>query len=613
MKFLYSFIGVFIVHFCFSQGIKDTIIHLKEAEISSSIEKELVRFVRVESDNKSVTEFLKKSQSFFIRNYGQSGLASISYRGTSAAQNEVFWNGIKINSPFTGQVDGNLLLLDFNQNITLSSSSNAIGARIGIDDEEQQGATALIRYTSLNSISVGGSVSQCWKRFFATGTASAVYSKNDFRFRDQFDINNAWKKQTHNALLMGNIKTAFGYVFNENHKISASFWWSENNREIPTLSSTSTPSQQVQYDRSVRVLLNYKGNINDFSIVVRTAYLNDTLNYQDKQISLISVAQSSVWRNEMILHYNFSKQGVQAGIAAKHDYEYGVFDSFSRDRHIVELRQHIVFNRHFFSAEATAFQTIFRHQVIPSFVILAQYHFRKKNIEQQLSLSVARTLRIPSMNDLYYPLSGNPNLKPETGWKGDVSWKMNHTYFQTKLTTYGQYTTNWILWSPINPVIWTPQNLKRVYGCGTEVFVSSGWFENKMRRDWFAYFVSSYSWNRMINIDAISANDASANKQLIYVPVHKLYTALRGGWRGFSASIDYTFYSKIYTSTDNSQSLHGYGLMDVHLSYEFDVKGQKITPSFGIYNLLNTQYQTMPQRAMPGRYYEVLIRFNLKG
>jgi hypothetical protein len=53
--------------------------------------------------------------------------------------------------------------------------------------------------------------------------------------------------------------------------------------------------------------------------------------------------------------------------------------------------------------------------------------------------------------------------------------------------------------------------------------------------------------------------------------------------------------------------------MDLHISKMIRVRKQEIIGSYGIYNLIDTQYQTMPQRAMPGRYYEVLLRFNLRG
>lgn len=615
------FIGILCVNVAFSQGFRDTIIHLKEVTKRSTIKFEVRPiavndFVRVEAENKGVTEWLKKTNSFFIKNYGQGGLASIAYRGTSAAQNEVYWNGIKINSPFTGQVDGNLLLINPNQDLRLSSSSNAIGSRISMLDDYliEQGVAGnfLIRYTTLNSVDLSGSVNYKGKHLYSYTNASTVYAKNNYRIPNGF-VKGDWKKQTHNALSMTNIKTTLGYKFNDKQDISASVWWSRNNREIAPLLYDSKPAMQTQYDRALRALLNYKGEVKNLTLTLRTSALSEVLNYRDESsIGLYSHSQSLSSRNEAALNYNFAKYKIQTEVAAKYDYEQGIFDSFSRDRHIAELRQRIVFKNRFFSAEATAFQTIFRHQAIPTFAILAQYHFRKKSIEQQLSLSAARILRVPSMNDLYYPLSGNLNLKPETGWKGDVSWKMNHDYFQTKLTVYGQYATNWIQWSPTSSTFWTPQNLKRVYGCGTEVFASAGWFE-KTSRKWFGYFVSSYSWNRAINMDKISANDASDNKQLIYVPVHKTYTALRGGWRGFSASLDYTYFSKIYTATDNSQALNGYGLMDLHISKMFRVSKQEIIGSFGIYNLLDTQYQTMPQRAMPGRYYEVLLRFNLRG
>lgn len=617
MRFSGFFFGFFWCFFSgFSQGIKDTVIVLKEVvkkeqlSMPTNTTTIINNVIREENDNKGITEWLKKNNSFFIKNYGQGTLASIAYRGSSAAQNEVYWNGIKINSPFTGQVDGNLLTIDPHQQLSLSSLTNTIGAQIGMDDNPStQGVSGkfLMRYTSLNAMDLSGSVYYGKDNFFAQISASTLWAKNDFRVPDVF-VRNGWKKQVHNALSMTNVKSVLRYRLKQNHWLSAAFWWSHNNREIPPL-LTQKKSQQTQYDRAVRAYLKYGGEVKAFRISVHSSVINDEMLFRDDAIKLSSRSRSLVSRNEANVSYHFRKREIKTSVNVKYDFEQAKSDGYtaSAHRHIAEINERFYMRCQNLFVQATIYQTIFRKQVIPTFDVWARYELHRASVFHTFKTSFARTMRLPSMNDLYWNISGNPDLKPEKGWKGEVNWETNHRFLQTKITAYGQYTTDWILWSPSSPVIWTPENLKRVYGCGTELFASSGKFQGK----WQLYFVSSYNWNRTINMDAVSSYDASANKQLIYVPVHKAYGAVRGGWGGFSASVDYTYFSKIYTSTDNSQSLHGYGLMDVHLNKEFEVKQQKITIGFGIYNLLDTQYQTMPNRAMPGRYYEALVRFNL--
>jgi outer membrane cobalamin receptor len=385
---------------------------------------------------------------------------------------------------------------------------------------------------------------------------------------------------------------------------------------------TEEISKQTQFDRSQRSVLNWNGNIGKIATVLRTSALMDVLDYRDEAKPIHSYSSSLVSRSEAMLSYAIekSKTTITPAIAAKYDYEQSISDTSGtglRHRNIIETRQAIsfsAFNKQF-SLTATLFQTFANRQVIPAFNLFASYNRKIGKTMQYFNFSVARTLRIPSMNDLYYAVYGNPNLKPETGWKSELKWKMQHRFFETGLTFYGQYAENWILWTPQTTTIgyWMPQNLKRVYGCGIDFHITAGWLEEPQKRKWFAYIMSSYGWNRMINMTAVSASDASANKQLIYVPIHKIYAALKTGWRGFMFALDYTFFSRIYTTTDNSSALNAYGLIDMHLAKTFDIRGQKITLGFCIYNVFNTVYQTMPQRAMPARYYEAMLRFNLKG
>ncbi len=59
--------------------------------------------------NNRLSDVLTKESSVFVKQYGPGNLASISVRGTSSSQNQVFWNGIPMSSVTLGQVNLNLI------------------------------------------------------------------------------------------------------------------------------------------------------------------------------------------------------------------------------------------------------------------------------------------------------------------------------------------------------------------------------------------------------------------------------------------------------------------------------------------------------------------------
>ena len=53
-------------------------------------------------------------------------VASPSFRGTNASQTAVLWNGIPINSMFTGQTDFNTILTGSIDKLTIRSGSGSV-------------------------------------------------------------------------------------------------------------------------------------------------------------------------------------------------------------------------------------------------------------------------------------------------------------------------------------------------------------------------------------------------------------------------------------------------------------------------------------------------------
>jgi len=351
---------------------------------------------------------------------------------------------------------------------------------------------------------------------------------------------------------------------------------------------------------------------------ISASYFKEEMRYRNPELALISDNNSLVSRNELYYRRSFKQYMFSAELGFKYDLEIGKSPNLlkNRIRNFYELRELFIYNskNRKVSVNATLYQTFFQNKVFVSGIAKSNVVFIQPSANKfAMQLSFARTLRFPSLNDLFWAGAGNPNLNPEKGWKGDIHLEKQMTqYANLKVGVYGQYVQDWILWHPVTAAFWQPENLKKVYGYGLEIEAVIG--KRKTNdHNWFVYALGNYSWNKMINLESSSVNDLSKGKQLIYVPQHRLNSSLVAGYKGFQTTFDVSYTGKVYTTTDNTEALPAFMLMDIHVSKTFFIQRQAITLGFAVCNLANTFYQTIPYRAMPGRYFECSVKLNLKG
>jgi outer membrane cobalamin receptor len=94
----------------------------------------------------------------------------------------------------------------------------------------------------------------------------------------------------------------------------------------------------------------------------------------------------------------------------------------------------------------------------------------------RLEAGIGSAFRAPSLNDLNWPASvyaeGNPDLKPESAWEGDlaVKWAPGGRE-RTRLTAtiFHKEVDDFIMWCPDTSGIWRPENLNHVEIRGLEL------------------------------------------------------------------------------------------------------------------------------------------------
>src|SRR5690606_15705360 len=92
-----------------------------------------------------------------------------------------------------------------------------------------------------------------------------------------------------------------------------------------------------------------------------------------------------------------------------------------------------------------------------------------------LGASVAKNMKFPTLNDLYWVPAGNPNLKAETSTNLELQFSTsslklsNQIYSGFAFTVYRYDIQNYIQWQPTAFGYWRAENLKEIESNGLEM------------------------------------------------------------------------------------------------------------------------------------------------
>ena len=238
--------------------------------------------------------------------------------------------------------------------------------------------------------------------------------------------------------------------------------------------------------------------------------------------------------------------------------------------------------------------------------------FNKINLS--FSSNFARNYRVPTLNDMFWELTGNPDLKPEKNYSAEVGTtanlktRNNKFFIEGTLTGYYSWIYDMITWMPVQGTnLWKPENVDEVLARGIEAGVNLKW-------DIFRFDLSlknNYNFCRSTYEKASSSGDNKSGKQLIYVPVHTYnLTASLERWK-YYLIYNFTFVSDRYTGKDNLSYMPAYNLSDIILGKNISLRNFVLSLQLEINNLFNLDYQSISSRPMPGINYAFTLKLLL--
>lgn len=567
---------------------------------------------RVSSSGNSLADLLSRNSSVFVKQYSPGMLASASFRGTGAAHTALIWNGINLQSSMNGQTDLSLVPAMLFGSFTLQQGaspaawgSGAIGGTLYLNQSTENG---------ISFLQENGSFSQRTTALRARfGNEKLVLSiggfrnraENDFEYRNHAQANHPIMKQTNSALASEGLLMDASLKTGRKHWLKLAAWLQKTDREIPPIMSIPNASAK-QKDATARLAATWKLNIKKSQFILRSAFLSEQIHYVDSMFQIDSDNRSESFVQEAEWLYRpFKNTFIQVGV----NNTYCRADSPGFNNETKEMSRQSVF---------AIWQTGFwKDRLIVRPAVRKEWSYSKNaplapslstrlKLLKWLNLSaqIAKTYRIPTLNDLYWVPGGNPELQPEQGTAAEAgisAEKENKKWhLEFRLDAFRNYINNWILWVPGNSY-WTPHNIQSVDSKGLS-WNSEVRFKTKNIK------LQAFSTAQMVYSAPMKATANSPfveGRQLMYIPRYTVNQSLSATFKGFTVILQASYTGERYTSTDNHSKLPGFFLLNLIAEKQFAVQEMSTTAYIRFNNITQTEYQVIAWRAMPLQSFQI--------
>lgn len=602
-KLVFGFI-FFVCQFTLAQN--DSIQYLQEVKVSDTKLKNFsnTQSIQVLTDSiinknqSSLTSLLNYNTVIYFKENGLGMVSSPSFRGTTAQQTAVIWNGININSQLLGQSDFNTLTTRDFKDITVRAGggsviygSSAIGGSIHLNNEldftNKFENNLRVNYGSFNTYGVNYKVNLSDEKFSFQASISRNASDNNYEY-----VDSDWENlngQYYNTSL----NTTFGYKINNNNylKFYSQFFDSERHFSVIFPSEVKTKYR----DFNTRNMLEWSSFFGRFTSKVKMAALSEKYKYFANIASdshTFGEVKTYVGKYDLAFDVNNDIKLNAVLDYTRNDGNGSGIRSEKRDIASASLLlKHKLTEKLIYEASIRKeFTNNYKSPVL--FSAGSSYAFFDF---YTLKINGSRNFRIPSFNDLYWQPGGNENLKPESSYQAEVGNDFHFKNFRFTLTGYLIDIDDMLRWVPTGD-FWSPVNTNKVKTYGIEAILN--WSKSFGKHQFSLNGTYAYT---------VSENQET-KKQLIYVPYHKVTSSLAYSYRKFSADYQFLYNGEVFTRSDNNSryNLDAYFVSNASVGYDF---GQKNTYQLGfqVLNLFNEKYASVESRFLPGRNFNMYL------
>jgi vitamin B12 transporter len=607
----------------FAQQLNDTI-YIEEVTLYSDYRKfqpgskfQKISFAETDLTQESgLDQLIGRYTPVYIK-ANAAGLSTIRIRGTSPDHTAINFGGININSITLGHSNVaaiptflfDNLELQYGSASTLNGSGALGGALyLGINKRWTEGMKLELK-------TIGGSFGEEFygsKVFLGNGKFESVtrlysYGKaNNFPFLNKYTGNVENRDpvkdiQQGAAVKHAGILQEFNYLFTPDEYLVSMIWYEDFWYQIqPNMQSnyhfTGTEAMQ---NNNLRFWSEYKNENKAMKWQLGTGYSHDYQLYNNIESQKIITDQ---WLAEAAVKHHFNKK-TEFKTGAK--YQYIVPDVYSYPDSSITSEHHLdLYFSLFYQPVSRLKSTLNLRQLLVSNFkapftpsVAAEYLIIDNGSDKLSAIAnLARSYRIPTLNDRFWVSQGNPDLRPEKGFHFESGIQLEHegkvSTSVVKLHAYYMDINDWIEWR--NFGVWQAQNVMRVISQGIEFHLENHRSFGPVK----AVVFLNYQLNSAEKIEPDRYGNTT-REQLIYTPVHMGNVVIQSHYKKITLAVDAS-----YTGSRKANYLGAilkpYVLTNASVNYHFGIGRHQCKASLAATNLMNVQYENEKYYAMPG-------------
>ncbi|MFB6272889.1 MAG: TonB-dependent receptor plug domain-containing protein [Salinibacter sp.] len=575
-----------------------------------------------QSGAQSVADLLTMRSGAFVKQYGSTGLATLSMRGMGGTQTQVLLDGLRVSNPQTGQLDLSLLPTLLIESVEVQRGTGAVRHGSG-----SLGGTVHLHTLApqtdplVRAAAGGGAYGERYASALVSGgqgqwsglVAGRYYhTDGDFRYRNQFLVPSQTLRRTGAGARMTTLYGR-GTWRGAEHRWSLSGWWTQARRGLPGPASARGGGAR-QWDQLARVWTKGTLSLGTGTLTLSAQGQRSRLRYRNPPTRTDRTTRTTTTDAKARLRYPVLPFGtLTAGTTLGYDHAslQGGVDRLSGAAFVdatlslppLQIQPAVRLDAIGLNGEPA---------VVPSPRLGVRLRpFAWKGIA--LRGLVSRAFRYPTFNERYYDPGGTPGLRPEDGWtvEGGASVRLARatTFLSADATAFATRLTDKIVWQPSYVTsgvqVWSPSNVSRVYSRGLELSLRA---RTHLRPDLTLSGGTHFTHTRAEN--RANPDSPAYGAQLPYVPEQKWKLWTQVQWRGLSLSASAQLVGPRYYSTDESKALPPYQIVDLRAAYKWTFAAGRLALEAQIENVLDRRYEIVRLYPMPPRHATVRLRFS---
>ncbi len=595
-----------------------------------------------------VADALHRIPGVTLRDYGGAGgLKTVSVRGFGAKHTGVSYDGVLLSDCQSGEIDLSRYSLDNVDQLSLVIGDNDdifIPARnastsavlniqtIGMPDADTKPhLTAQMKVGSFGYVSPFLRYEQNLNENLAFSAAGEyTYAENDYPFELRNVTVVTHEQRTNSRMNQGHAEMNLVWKIDNLNTLSGKIYYYDNDRQLPGQVHYYTDVNketlrdrnffaQVQYLRRNLSGLSLKwntkfnwnasiyhdpltpNNYNDASYWQREAYTSVAVLYVPSESWAFDYSGDLAFNNlngsaERTISNNPFRLSLLQSLTAK--YRSGRLTALARLLHSVYLNE---------SKGGPSARNM--RKLSPS--VSLSYKLLEDE-ELLLRASYKNIFRSPTFNESYYFHYGSTDLLPETTDQLNlgVTWLRESDQWGINMTLDGYYNhvNDMIVAVPYNMFIWTCVNVGKVNVLGADVTVQAS---RQLVEGHSLRISGGYSYQQAEN--RTNSDSPYYGNQIAYIPKHSGSAAV--GWDNpwANLSVHLTGVSSRWANNQHYEGteIEGYWDMGVTVYRHFRWKDQCLEARMDVKNVLNKQYEIVRFYPMPGRSWQVSVKYQL--